>query len=203
MYMFLYILNHLNKYPLDCVVHYELEIDWNWVKSVIDLIESKCNEAGIPFYRIKPRKSWKELYEKYDMPTRTARWCNSDYKLDAEKQMIKWIESQNCRPVAYVGFCADESQRFKYQVGQGWEKGSICYPLAEEGITEDEVLEWAKKQPIFQDWYKYFTRQGCKICPNLSRKELAYMCKYENDSFEEYFSYVKAYEDKYLSLIHI
>lgn len=35
------------------------------------------------------------------------------------------------------------------------------------------------------------------MCPMLSRKELAYMCKYENDSFEEYFSYVKAYEKKY------
>lgn len=196
LYMLGYILQHLDIYPLDYVVHYELEIDWSWTKAVVDKMEAMCKVAGIPFIRIKPRKSWIELYNKYDMPTRRARWCNSDYKLDAEKQMVKWIESQNCRPIAYIGFCADETRRFKYALGN-WEKEMYCYPLAEEGITEDVVLAWARKNPIFSDWYKYFTRQGCMMCPMLTRKELAYMCKYEHESFEKYFEYVSAYEQKY------
>lgn len=190
------ILNNLDKYPLDYVVHYELEIDWAWSNKVIDLMEEKCKKAGIKFIRIKPRRTWQELYEKYDMPTRRCRWCNSDYKLDAEKQMISWIESQGCRPVAYIGFCADETRRFKYQLGN-WEKGNICYPLAEEGICESEVLSWARTQPIFMDWYKYFLRQGCRYCPNLSMKEIAFMCKYEPESFEFFFKCIKEYEEKY------
>lgn len=190
------ILNNLDKYPLDCVVHYQLEIDWKWTENVIDYMESKCNQAGIKFIRIKPRKTWQELYKKYDFPTRRARWCNSDYKLDAEKQMIKWIESQNCRPIAYIGFCADEQRRFKYELGN-WKREAVCYPLAEEGIEENTILEWARTVPLFQDYYKYFNRQGCKMCPMLSRKELAYMCKYEHDDFEKYFNYVKAYEKRF------
>lgn len=118
------------------------------------------------------------------------------YKLDAEKQMIKWIESMNCRPIAYIGFCADEKRRFKYQLGE-WKKGSICYPLAEEGINENEILEWAKTVPLFNNWYKYFKRQGCMLCPMLTRKEIAYMCKYEHDSFERYFSYIGEYEKNF------
>lgn len=110
--------------------------------------------------------------------------------------MIKWIENMNCRPIAYIGFCADETRRFKYQLGN-WKNESICYPLAEEGIKESEVLEWAKKVPVFENWYKYFDRQGCMFCPMLTRKEMAYMCKYEHDSFEKYFRYIKEYETKF------
>lgn len=196
LYMLNYILNHLDKYPLDYVVHYQLEIDWKWTKKVIDFMEDRCKQVGIKFIRIKPRKTWKELYEKYDIPTRKCRWCNSDYKLDAEKQMIKWIESQNCRPIAYIGFCADETQRFKYQLGE-WKKEQVCYPLAEEGITEGIVLEWSRTVDLFDNWYKHFTRQGCMLCPMLTRKELAYMCKYQNGCFEEYFELIEKYEKKF------
>ena len=111
----------------------------------------------------------------------------------------KWpisIKKQNCRPIAYIGFCADEERRFKYQLGN-WEKGTCCYPLAEEGITEDIILEWAKKQTIFSNWYKHFKRQGCMLCPMLTMKELAYLYKYENENFEKYYDYVKAYENKF------
>lgn len=196
LYMLGVILKNLDKYPLEFVINYDLEIDWGWVKNSVNKIESMCTKSGINFWRITPRKTWNELYEKYSMPTRRVRWCNLYYKLDCEKQMIEWIKSQNCRPVAYIGFCADETRRFKYELGN-WEKGTCCYPLAEEGITEDKILEWAKHQSIFSDWYKYFKRQGCMMCPMLTRKELAYMYKYERESFEKYFTYVKEYENKF------
>lgn len=117
LYMLGLILQNLNKYPLDCVVHYELEIDWDWVKIVVNKMEEMCKSANIPFYRIKPRTSWYELQKEYLFPSRVARWCNSEYKLDADAQMVDWIESQNCRPIAYIGFCADEEKRFKYEIG--------------------------------------------------------------------------------------
>lgn len=196
LYMLGLILNNLDKYPLDCVVHYELEIDWGWTKKVIDEMERRCEKANIPFYRIKPKNSWDELYNKYSMPTRRCRWCNSKYKLDAERQLIEWIEKQNCRPVAYIGFCADESKRFKYKIGE-WKTQNICYPLAEENIEESTILEWARQQTIFNDWYLYFNRQGCMLCPMISRKELAYMFKYERESFEKYFKCVEEWEVKY------
>ena len=46
-----------------------------------------------------------------------------------------------------------------------YELKSICYPLAEEGISEDHILEWAKNQPIFEGFYHVFKRMGCMCCP--------------------------------------
>ena len=58
-YMLNLILNNLEKYPLDMVVHFDLEIDWDWSKKVIEFMEKRCKDNGIKFVRIKPRKTWK------------------------------------------------------------------------------------------------------------------------------------------------
>jgi len=191
------ILNNLDKYPLDMVVHFELEIDWGWSKRVIDEMQKRCEAAGITFLRIKPRKSWEELYEKYGFPNAHARWCNSEYKLDCKKQLETWIRQQNCRPVAYIGLCADEKARFKYKIGN-WQDQECCYPLAEEGIEEWQILEWAKTEPIFEGYYKYFKRQGCMLCPFLSMKEMAYLLYIDEDMFNYMFDCIKETEERIL-----
>lgn len=111
-FMLRHILLNLDKYPLDGVVHFELEIDYPFIKDVIDYIERECSLYGIPVYRIKPRSTWKELYEKYKFPTRKVRWCNSSYKLDAEKQLEEFLNSQGYYTVHYIGYCADEEKRW-------------------------------------------------------------------------------------------
>lgn len=68
-YMLNLILHNLDKYPLDGVIHFELEIDYPFIKNVIDLMEEECTKYGIKFVRIKPRKTWLELYEKIGYPT--------------------------------------------------------------------------------------------------------------------------------------
>ena len=83
LYMLNLILHNLDRYPLDGVVHFELEIDFPFIHDVIDYMESECKRFGIPFYRIKPRTEWVEFYDKYGFPTRKARWCNDKYKLDS------------------------------------------------------------------------------------------------------------------------
>lgn len=196
LYMLGFILQHPEKYPLDMVVHYQLEIDWDWAERVVDKMEEMCNKAGVKFVRVRPRTPWKEFYDKYNFPSRVVRWCNSHYKLDCAAQVHDWVREQNCRPIAYIGLCADEQKRFKYEVGGGWEEQIICYPLAEEGIEESTILEWARNNPIFENWYKHLTRQGCKFCPMIQLKELAYMYKYEPQSFEQYGIYAREYEAK-------
>lgn len=64
LYMLNLILHNLDKYPLDGVVHFELEIDYPFIKNVIDYMESECKKHGIRFMRIKPRQTWDELYHK-------------------------------------------------------------------------------------------------------------------------------------------
>jgi 3'-phosphoadenosine 5'-phosphosulfate sulfotransferase (PAPS reductase)/FAD synthetase len=193
LYMLRLILTKQDKYPLDMVVHFELEIDWDWSKKVIDEMERICQQIGLKFVRIKPRKTWEEIYNKYGFPNARARWCNNIYKLDCKKQLNEWIKSQNCRPVAYIGFCADETDRFKYEIGN-WDKQDCCYPLAEEGIEEKDILEWAKNQDLLKDYYKYFKRQGCTGCPMATMKEWAYLYQKEPDRFEYYMQKIRETE---------
>ncbi len=84
LFMLNLILHNLDKYPLDGVVHFELEIDYPFIKNVIDYMQSECERFGIKFVRIKPTKSWSELYERYGFPTRVARWCNDMKKQHAD-----------------------------------------------------------------------------------------------------------------------
>lgn len=133
LYMLNYILHNLDRYPLDGVAHFELEIDYPFIHDVIDYMESECKRFGIPFVRFKPRKSWQELYDKYGFPTRVARWCNNMYKLDCAKQHEEWLNSLGYYTVAYIGYCADEEKRFnKRALRQDRER----YPLVEEGIQK-------------------------------------------------------------------
>lgn len=119
LYMLNYILHNLDRYPLDGVVHFELEIDYPFIHDVIDYMESECKRFGIRFERIKPRKTWGELYSSYyhktgrmwGFPTRKARWCNSAYKMDAKQQLSEWLNSLGYYVVHYIGYCADEERR--------------------------------------------------------------------------------------------
>ena len=198
LYMLNLILNNLDKYPLDMVVHYDMELDWEWTKEVIDFMEQRCTEAGLKFVRIKPEHDWNYWYKKWGFPNRQSRWCNSRLKMNCVSQITKWIKEQNCRPIAYIGFCADETKRFKYNIDdEMWQFQDVCYPLAEEGIEEWEILEWARKTPIFHDWYKYFNRQGCMMCPMLSMKEKAYMFKYYPLKYAQYMNYIKESEERF------
>ena len=62
-YMLDYILNNIDKYPLDGVVHFELEIDYPFIHDVINYIEEKVKTFGITMLRIKPRNTFIELYK--------------------------------------------------------------------------------------------------------------------------------------------
>lgn len=198
LFMLNLILHNQDKYPLDMVVNFELEIDWPFAKNVVDYIERECARSGIKFVRLRPRTSWYDLKDKYKIPTRVSRWCNSKYKLDCDLQLKEWIQQQNCRPLAYIGLCADENKRFKYTLGN-WKEQDICYPLAEEGITEDIILGWAKTVSIFDNWYISFRRQGCMFCPFASKKELAFIKKHYPDKYEYWINEIRKWESTALS----
>ena len=184
-YMLNLILHNLDKYPLDGVVHYELEIDYPFIHDVIDYMEAECKRFGIRFLRIKPRKSWDELYREYGFPTRIGRWCNSSYKLDAFRQLSAWLNSGGYYGVHYIGYCADEERRFKKRQNHN-HRYFERYPLVENAITENEIWEWAKTQPIFNHYYETNKRCGCMYCPMASRLNFAYLYKY----YPEHFNYM-------------
>lgn len=171
LYMINIILENPQLYPLDGIIHFELEIDYPFIKNVCDFVEEKCKKLNIPFIRIKPDKTWEELFCQYLYPNRIIRWCNSKYKLNAKKQMQNFLKSKGQYLVSYIGFCADEKRRFK---DTKYER----YPLAEFGIIEKDILEWAKNVPIFNDYYKYNKRCGCMGCPVASLSHWVYLASF-------------------------
>lgn len=189
LYMLNLILHNLDRYPLDGVVHFELEIDYPFIHDVIDYMESECKRFGIRFVRIKPRRTWEELFYNvsgktgciYGFPTRTARWCNSAYKLDAKRQLSEWLKEAGFYVVHYIGYCADEERRFNKRLSA---KKLERYPLAEIGITEYGIWKWAKTQPIFNHFYETNKRCGCMYCPMSSMISFAYLYKYYPKNFQ-------------------
>lgn len=180
LYMLNLILHNLDKYPLDGVVHFDLEIDYPFIKNVIDYMQSECERFGIRFLRIKPEKTWNELYEKYGFPSKYARWCNSAYKLTAKKRLQEFMKKQGFYIVYYIGYCADEEKRFSKRADlQKVER----YPLVEEKIDENTIWEWAKNQPIFNHYYETQKRCGCMYCPITSYINYAYLYKYYPENF--------------------
>lgn len=181
LYMLKLILSNPDKYPLDGVVHFELEIDYPFITDVIDYMETECKKHGIKFLRIKPRVKWIDLYNKYGFPIRKVRWCNSKYKLDCLKQLDEILLTNNQYAIHYIGYCADEKKRFEKR-----QNGTITeiYPLADFDIYERSILEWARTVPIFNDYYKYNDRCGCMFCPLATRKNLAYLAKFYPSHFE-------------------
>ena len=171
------ILSNPSIYQLDGIVHYELEIDFPFIKNVIDYMENECKQREIKFVRIKPTHSWFELYNKNGYPSRKGRWCNSQYKIECERQLKKFLKEQGAYLIKYIGLCADETKRIKSDK-------NIIYPLVDLGINEDGVLKWAKTQPIFNDYYKYNKRCGCMCCPMASIDNLVYTKKYYPEQYE-------------------
>ena len=94
LYMMKVILANPQKYPLDMVVNFDLEIEPPEAHVVADKIREMCERIKIPFWSIKPRRSFDELCYKWGMPTMMGRWCNSDYKMDCDAQLRKWIRER-------------------------------------------------------------------------------------------------------------
>ena len=68
------ILENPQKYPLNGIVHWKLEIDYDFVENVCEFYKQLSEKLGIPYYEIKPRTSYFELIEKPNGVTGIIRW---------------------------------------------------------------------------------------------------------------------------------
>lgn len=187
LFMLKLILDNPDKYPLDGVIHLELEIDYPFITNVINYMENECSKHRIKFIRIKPDKSWYDYYEKYGFPTRKARWCNS-YKLSGLKNFKDYLKNNGSKLITYIGYCSDEFKRYNKR------DALEIYPLVDFGITENFVLEWAKKVPLFNDYYLFNKRCGCMYCPMSSLTNLAYLKYFYPEHYSKLMFYTKEKE---------
>lgn len=196
LYMLFQIMKQPEKYPLDGVVYFDLEKDYPFIKEVIKEVRRICDTVGVRFINIKPSKSWEELYKEKGYPGRRYRWCNKDYKLDCARQLEKMMEAQGKRVISYIGFCADEYKRFRFELGSRGRKVTQIYPLAEMGIEEHYILEWARNYPGYNNFYNYAKRCGCIGCPCSSLKNDLYNRIYYPDLYYDYMEKARAKENE-------
>lgn len=97
--------------------------------------------------------------------------------------------------MCYIGYCADEVKRYEER-GNRINKKIVreVYPLVENGISESEIWEWAKIQPIYNNYYRVNRRCGCMYCPMASRMNVAYLLKYYPKNYEFYIERLKETE---------
>lgn len=185
------IFDNPDKYPLDGVVHFELEIDYPFIKNVVNYIKGMCEQRGVKFVSLKPRRTWEEIYKLRGFPDRNLRWCNREYKLDASSQLKEYMKSIGYYVVYYIGYCADEVERYEKRSNK-----KEVYPLVDFGIDEDRCLEWAKMQPIFNHYYETQRRCGCMFCPIASYINMAYTLKHYPNEYKKLIEMIKETEEK-------
>lgn len=184
LFMLKLILSHPEKYPIDGVVHFELDIDFPFIHDVVDFMESECKKYSIPFLRIKPLKTWEECYYTktesgsiWGFPTRKARWCNSMYKLSCKTQLEAYMREYGRSVTFYIGYCYDETKRYMKR------NKSEIYPLVDFCYNESYILEWAKTVPLFNSYYISNKRCGCMYCPMASYITFAYLLKHYPENY--------------------
>lgn len=201
LYMLYLIMQHPERWPLDGVVHYELENDFPFIKDVVARMREICEKAGVQFYSFTPEKTWMDLYETYGYPHIKKRWCNNCYKLGGGERKLKaFLREQGKYLVSYIGFCADETKRFRFELNDRGQKVTQIYPLAEAGISEDYIWRWARTEPVFNEYYVYNKRCGCICCPLSSYQNLAYAEQFYPDVYEFYMNLAEEDEQRTAAL---
>ena len=196
LYMLYLIMQNPDRWPLDGVVHYELETDFPFIRDVADRMKEICEKAGVMFFSLKPSRTWDELNEKYGYPNLRKRWCNDMYKLDAQKKLKDFLRQQGKYLVSYIGFCADEVKRFRFELNDRGQNVTQIYPLAEAGVPEEYIWRWARTEPLFNNYYVYNRRCGCICCPMSSYSNLAYAAQFYLDIYEHYMKMAEEHEEK-------
>lgn len=192
LYMMKLLLENPDKYPLDAVIHAELDIDWPFVHDCVDRIEDMCRSIGIKMFRLKPVDTYENYLHKYGLNTQHQRWCNK-WKLSGIKRFEKYMLTNNIRIKTYIGLCANEERRFKEPL---YLNHKYIYPIAEMGIHESEILEWAKGIDVFDGWYETHSRQGCMFCPFLKISEMRYMARNYPNEWKKFTELIREHELK-------
>jgi len=168
------------KKPLDYVVFYDTGMEFKAVYEVIRQMQEIVESNGIKFVYlqsdtnflvdmlIKPVKERDtgNIHYGYDWCGGCTRWRTSK-KVECINRFYKSLDGEI---VQYVGFAADEQDRFK-------EEENTLYPLAEWGMTEADALEYCFNQGIHWiengiELYSILKRVSCWCCKNKNLEEL-------------------------------
>jgi len=151
------------KIPIDFIVFFETGWDFPGMIEHINTVEK---QIGREIIRLKPNKSFKELFDKYGFPSLKGRWCLA-YKRDT----LRKFTNAHKPNIQWLGFAKEEAKRIKKTIG-------YCYPLVDWKITEEQALTYCQKKGYtWGGLYENRKRVSCWNCPLQSLKDLKILWK--------------------------
>jgi len=153
-------------------IDYIVFFDTGWeFPEMINHIDKLKKYIGREIIRLKPKRSFKELFDKWGFSSFKNRWCT------AEKRGAINKFCNQCKPFTqYIGFSCDESKRIKKTIG-------YCYPLVDWKVTEEDALKYCLEKGFSWDGlYEKYKRVSCWNCPLQSLSDLKVLWK----DFPEY-----------------
>lgn len=179
--MLIYIME--NKFPLDEVVFYDTEMEFQAIYNNRDKMLYYLKQKGIKYTELKPKRPF--LYDMLERPKtkRTGEtvfgdgWCGGPCRWGTIGKMT--VLDNYCKGNrVYIGLAADEPHRL-----QNLEEHKIS-PIADAGMTEADCLAYCRErgwnwneettatESEHIDLYDILDRVSCWCCKNKNRKEL-------------------------------
>lgn len=189
------------KYPFDEVVFFDTGWEFPVMYKHIERCKKICEEHGIKFVTLHPKKSFDYLMFQKPVLERKSRkfhfgysWCGGSCRWGTtEKNKALDAYATYEKSVVYIGIAADETSRLEKERAE-----YKCFPLAEWGITESECLQGCYDAGF--DWggmYEYLDRLSCKFCKNKNLKELRNIRKHYPEVWEELKDYQRRTDRPY------
>lgn len=197
------------KYPLDEVIFYDTEMEFQAIYNNKIKMEKILKEQNIKFTVLKDslpfeyRAFEKEVRTRSGVAKRGYNWCGgmarwgTSGKLSAINKHYKENYGDEVI-VEYIGVASDEHQRIeKYRSKRN--KTIKLYPLAEWNMTEQDCLNYCysngwnwKENEV--ELYEILDRVSCWCCANKNQKEIKNIMTY----LPKYWEKIREYEDKCL-----
>lgn len=164
------------NYPLNEVVFYDTEMEFQAVYDVRDKILPLLADCGIEYTELKPDTPF--LYNMFDRKVQSRdgtihygySWCGGRCRWGTTDK-LQAIDKYAKNETVYVGIAADEPERIAKL------KPYKIAPLADWGVTESDALHGCYNAGF--DWqecgyrlYDLLDRVSCWCCANKNLKEL-------------------------------
>ena len=159
------------KIKVDHIVFFDTGWEFSEMIEHIDKLEKYIDKEII---RLKPNKSFDELFKRYNFPYFRRRWCTGE-----KIKYIKKFSKEYKLNTQWIGFSYDEAKRIKKTIG-------YCYPLVDWKVTEEDALKYCLDKGF--DWgglYKHFDRVNCWCCPLQRLKDLKTLWLYFPDYWDK------------------
>lgn len=178
------------KYPLDEVVFYDTDKEFQAIYNLRDRIMPLLKQHNIKYTELSPSMSFD--YKMFDKPvckrgTKTIHkygysWCGGTCRWGTTDK-LQALEKHCKGAYEYVGLAADETARLVKE-----RKGNKLFPLAEWKLTERDCKRYCYHKGYnwneltdngqYVDLYKILKRVSCWCCRNKNLKELRNIHKY-------------------------